>query len=286
MKDTGPVIPAMMTPFRKDGSINFDYIPKHLSFFRRAGIKGVLVSGTNGEFPSMTVAERKELIEFVVKSSEGMFVLAGVGCCDLESTLLLAHHAQNVGADGIMVVPPFYFTGITVDGLYLYYRSILDATDIDLYLYHIPKFTGVPISLELVERLADHPRLRGIKDTGGDMSYARALVERFPHLQVFVGNDHKAFEAAGMGSAGNISAIANCFPELILSVRRNADGRGAETQGHLSQLKNTVEKYPLIAGMKFVLQLKGFEESYVRPPLIDLNDRERESLRRDLEEEI
>ena len=115
------LIVATPTPFTEEGKIDFDYVVEHLDFLRERGVDGVVPSGTNGEGPSLSMSERKELIKIVVDNRKDMFVIAGTGCASLLETIELTQYAEAIGADAALVVPPFFFKNAPTSGLVSYY---------------------------------------------------------------------------------------------------------------------------------------------------------------------
>jgi len=283
MLDISGLIVATPTPFNDDGKIDFDYVVRHLDFLRERGVDGVVPSGTNGEGASMSLNERKDLASIVAKNKGNLKVVAGTGCASLPDTIELTKAAQQAGADAALVVPPFFFKTNYPDGLYNYYVAVLSATDLPIFLYNIPQFSAVEITDELVGRLSEFPNLAGVKDSAGNPDRTRRYIDRFSNLAIFYGADRVIEAMAGSGARGNVSGLANAFPELISSAMNFREKRqGSAMQAKVNALADIFDKYPLFAANKYALELRGFPSVHVRPPLLDLTNEQKMQLEKEL----
>lgn len=285
------VVPAAITPLSEDGSLMLDFVPQHLSYLEHRNADGVLTLGTNGEGPSLSLDERKQLIDAVVTHRGRLRVFAGTGCAALPETIELSRYAIERGADAVMIVPPFYFKDVSVEGLTAYYAAVLDALPAErkVILYNIPDTSGVEISDALVDALLERyaGRLLGIKDTSGRIERTRGYVERYPQLAVYNGSDANLAQAVGLGVAGAISGTANIFPDLIAWVfRAHETHRDIEAaQAGVDRVRTMIGRYPPQAAIKRLLHLvAGLPLTYVRPPLRDLSPGEAASLAREAAE--
>lgn len=284
-EDLSGVVPAIATPLR-DGELHLPSLELHLRQLSQGGSHGVLVLGTTGEGPSLSVAERRALIEAARASAGDMFLLAGTGCASLADTITLTRSAFEFGADAVVVVPPFYFKGISDEGLLAYYRRLLDEALPDdgfLILYHIPKVTGVPISFELLERLlaVDDERVAGIKDSSGDLAHWQALCRRFPELRMFVGDDKLLHDGLQAGAAGCITAGGNILAMLGAAVYQTfkAGEDAAPAQATLTAARHVLDAYaPFPPSIKALLSVRYAGGWEVRPPLLPLPDFELSAL--------
>ena len=159
---------AAVTPCDKTGRFDPGAMKDVLAWFKHNGADGVVVLGTSGEFPSFSVAERKLVAETALKNKVGLNVIVGPGTPNIGETVELAKHAQDHGADGLLVIPPFYFNNPPVDGLTRYYSMLFEQVRIPINLYHIPGTSEAPITLELLKNLSRYPNLAGIKDSSGN----------------------------------------------------------------------------------------------------------------------
>jgi 4-hydroxy-tetrahydrodipicolinate synthase len=270
---------AMITPFDEAGDLKLDLLPAYLEFQRAAGIGGVVVSGTNGEGVSMTVDERKRLLEGVLRHKGNLTVIAGTGAAALPDAMELTRHAASAGADAVLVLPPFFFKNPTAQGVADYFRRVMDISDIPVLLYSIPQQSAVAVTDEILSLLDGHERLAGLKDSAGDWERTHALVTGRRDLAVLSGSDDLLDRAIGAGAVGNISGTANAFPELIVGVwRASQEGNVEEAKRQLDAAKGILMQYPLIAASKSVLAYRRVGRMFVRPPLINLTRAQEEEM--------
>lgn len=281
-QELGGVIPAVVTPLR-DGRLDLVNLERHLQQLRNDGSNGVLMLGTTGEGPSLSLAERQALIEATREFTDDMLLLAGTGCASLIDTIALTHSAFEAGADAVVVVPPFYFKGVSDEGLLTYYRRLLDDAIPEhglLILYHIPQVTGVPISFGLLDRLLtlDSGRVAGIKDSSGDLEHGREICRRFPELRMFVGDDKLLYVGLRAAAVGCITAGGNLLAMLSATVYQKfkVDKDAAPDQAQLTEARRVLDKYtPFPASIKGLLALRYASTGWdVRPPLAPLPDSE------------
>jgi dihydrodipicolinate synthase/N-acetylneuraminate lyase len=233
-------------------------------------VDGVVIAGTNGEGVSLSVTERKHLLEAAIEHANGLRVMASTGACALSDALALTRHAARCGASATLVLPPFYFSGASPEGIAAYYWAVADAADLPILLYSIPQFTGVPMCERLLSLLRGVPSVVGVKESSGDLEAGRRLLANHPELCLFVGSDLLLSELMRHGAAGVISGIANALPELIVAVAEAvAGGTGvAETQRRLNEAIRIITAYPIVGAAKAILEARGVARMSVRPPLV------------------
>ncbi|CCW36562.1 dihydrodipicolinate synthase/N-acetylneuraminate lyase [Chthonomonas calidirosea] len=282
------ILTAINTPFHPDGRLALEHMPALLDFQRAAGIDGVIVAGTNGEGTSLSVAERKQLLETVMAHRGDLLVVAGTGAAAVTDALDLTLHAAEVGADAVLVLPPFFFKNPTDEGVAAYFRPLLEHVDIPLLLYNIPQYSAVRITDGLMALLSDCPNLSGVKDSTGDWESSRNFIERYPHLRIFTGSDRLLARSLRHKSAGGISGAANCFPEVIVAARTAwelGDEAGLDrAQKRIDALLDILHRYPPMATSKSVLAHRGLPRLSVRPPLVDLTPSQEQALLGELRE--
>lgn len=286
MRELTGVICATLTPFASEhGGVDEGWIANHLRFLEQHGVSGVLALGTTGEGPSMSLEERKRVLDVVLEQRGELAVIAGTGCAALPETIALSRYALERGADAVLVVPPFYFKDVPEAGLLTYYRAVCDALpgDARLLLYHIPQVTGVPISPGVIEGLLQSHRRQvyGLKDSSGDMLYLTSLLQDYPRLRVLVGNETQASNGLADGAVGMISALANAWPGVVGAVWKAHQEQGDihTAQGELTRLFHACAgtRPPLLkAAMPWVSNLP---RTSVRAPLSNLSEAEAEHLR-------
>lgn len=200
---------ALVTPFC-DGKIDFIRLSRLIEYQLEGGVKTAVLSGTTGESATLSVAEKSALLSFV-KSEYGdrLTLIAGCGTCDTASSVLLCRMAKAAGANGILAVTPYY-NKPSDEGLYLHYKAITEATDLPVIVYQVPGRTGKRLSKDAWARIAELPRIAGLKDAGGDVAMsARYLTAGLP---VYSGNDDSIVPLMSLGGMGCISVISNLMP--------------------------------------------------------------------------
>ena len=270
------LLTAILTPFDMAGILALELIPALLDFQRTAGIDGVVVCGTNGEGTSLSVDERKQVLEIVMQYSGHLQVVAGTGATCLTDALELTRHAASLRVDAILLLPPFFYKQPPTAGLIDYFLPILDSVDLPMLLYNIPQMTSVPITDDLLNALADHPRLAGVKDSAGDWTRTKQLIDNHPQLKIFGGSDFDALRCWRGGAAGCISGGANPFPEIVAAVRdavRSGDPVHADAaQDRLNSMLDILVSFPSVGASKSVLARRGFPKMGVRPSLVNLTE--------------
>jgi 4-hydroxy-tetrahydrodipicolinate synthase len=270
---------ATLTPLDRRGDVDHGRLAAHVRQLFDAGIDGVAPFGTTGEGQSFGVDERKAGLEAMI--AEGIAparILAATGCAALPETIELTRHAVESGCTGALVLPPFFWKDVTVDGLYASYAELIEGvsdTRLRLYLYHIPQITAVPVRGAVIARLiAAYPGvIAGLKDSAGDLDHARAMRSRFPDLAVFVGHEPHLPAMLAAGGAGTICGIANLFPKLM---RELYDGAGTpDGDAALATIRKFLEvalDYPLMPAFKALLAHLTGDDAWtaVRPTLAPL----------------
>lgn len=198
-----PVVP-LTTPFQRDGTVDHAALADSCRWMEAAGIRHLLPGGSTGEFPALTVRERIAVLETVRGAFSGA-VQAHVSACDLESVQTLRSAARDL-ADTDLLLPPFYFNGLQPDGIIGWYRTVFDDPSRPSWLYHFPRFTGMPVPADLLARIAEAcPALTGVKDSSADLANATAFKERCPGLQIVLGNDRDLMAVAASPIDGSVT---------------------------------------------------------------------------------
>lgn len=282
------VLAANVTAFDfTTGAIDHGWMKQHLAFLRAKGCDGVVPMGTNGEGPSMSLDERKAVVDTALEAAGGLAVVPGTGCANLPDTVELTRYALSAGADAVLVIPPFFFKSVTQEGVLAYYRRLCDAAlqpGQQILLYHFPKMSAVPIGDEVVAGLQEsHPGcVAGVKDSSGDFASVCHWNQLFPGLRVFAGSDTLASDAYQAGAAGTITASGNVVPDLLQAARQAVlAGRDpAPHQARLNTVRSWLERSSSMhAATKFLLTVfAGLPLVAVRPPLVDLTEAQRAEL--------
>ncbi|MCX5970173.1 MAG: dihydrodipicolinate synthase family protein, partial [Coprothermobacterota bacterium] len=256
------ILPALVTPFLAGGDIDWEALAFNLHAYNQISLAGYVVLGTSGEFPFLNDGERAQLIECVrSQAAPGKIVVAGVGAESTAETIRRGREAASLGVDAALVLPPHYFKGSMSEvALERHFRTVADALTIPLLIYNMPANTGLNLSAALVKRLADHPRIIGLKDSGGNLTQLEEVIEGVPDcFSVFTGAGSLLFPALAMGANGAILAVANVFPALCLAIYQAAvDGEqkiARWLQSNLLETNAAVTSRWGIAGMKRAMDL-------------------------------
>jgi len=283
-----------VTPFRRDLSPDTERFARHARWLLANGCSGLAAFGTNSEANSLTAEERMALLEFLVANGVPPHsLMPGTGACAFPDTVRLTAHAVALGCAGVLMLPPFYYKGVSDEGLFRSFSEVIERVGdarLRVYLYHIPPVAQVSITLPLVERLLKrYPRtVAGLKDSSGDWNNTKAMLDAFAGagFDVFAGSE--AFLLANMrhGGVGCISAMANVNPAAIHRVFECWRAPDADSmQEAITATRAVVQKYPVIPALKAIVArgLSDDEWATVRPPLVDLTGAQRESLAADLD---
>ncbi|SHJ78581.1 dihydrodipicolinate synthase family protein [Desulfofundulus thermosubterraneus] len=220
------VIPPMLTIFKEDGSFDWEGNKALIEHLLRGGVHGIFVLGSSGEFSHLSVDERKEFAEFAVNYIAGRVpVVVGTSSCNTREVVELTQHAREIGADGAVIVTPYYW-GLSEENLYLHYATVAETVDIPIILYHFPDNTGQSLSPALVARLAkDFSNIVGIKDTVDSIAHIRELILQVkavrPEFSILAGYDDHLLNTLAMGGDGAIPGTANFAPQVTVNIYNN-----------------------------------------------------------------
>ncbi len=274
------VLAPVVTPFNDDSSPDAKRFVRHCRWLVANNV-GLAVFGTNSEANSLAVSERIELLDRLVASGvDPARMMPGTGCCALTDSVRLTSHAVKLGCAGVLMLPPFYYKGVTDDGLYRNYAEVIERVGdarLKIYLYHIPPVAVVGITLKLVERLlkAYPSAIAGMKDSSGDWNNTKAFLDAYAKsgFDIFPGSE--SFLLAGLrnGGAGCISATANVNPAAIDKLYREWKNADADQQQEaLNAVRKATGQYIMIPALKQVIAHFANDPDWVtvRPPLTEL----------------
>lgn len=266
---------ASLTPLNRDGSFDEGLARDLLTFFQAKGVDGILVLGSTGEFSSFSVRERRLILEKMVQWRGGMEIICNASTPNIPETLSLLKHAAETGADKALLLPPFYFKKPSREGLESFFTPLLEASPLPVMLYHIPGTSGVPITIELVKRLARCEQLYGIKDSSGDEKGLMTFIREFPRLKILTGSGRLLSKALEAGGAGAITGNSNLIPEETVAVFKafRSNSGLAKAQRELDQATRMMPWR--IPEMKFALGEIGLRETFSRPPFNELTPEEK-----------
>ncbi len=290
------VWPALMTPLAADLSIDHARFAAHARQLLEAGCGGVTPFGTTGEGPSFSVAERYAAVDALIAGGvPAARVLVSVSCTAVPDTVALVRHAQDVGAWGVLLMPPFFFKGVSDEGIVDSYRQVLDATadrPLRVVLYHIPPVSAVGLSHAVIaELLRRYPqRIVAIKDSACDRAWSLGLAQAFMRpgagrIGVHVGNELDLPPMAAHGSRGAVSGLANFMPRTVHRLATGPDAtRTAGEHAKVQRLLAWLGGYALIPALKAVMAAQTGDTGWlrVRPPLAPLDAERFDTFRREL----
>ncbi|MDH6180682.1 4-hydroxy-tetrahydrodipicolinate synthase [Microbacteriaceae bacterium SG_E_30_P1] len=269
----GQVLVALVTPMNADGEVNWADVEKHIDDVITAGADGIVVTGTTGETSTLTDPEKIRLVE-VAKAVSGdrAKVITGGGSNETAHAIELAKKSEQAGADGNMIVTPYY-NKPTQAGILTHFRMIADATDLPVILYDIPGRTGVPIRYETILRAAKHPNILAVKDAKGDLSEVSRVLNQ-TDLMYFSGDDANVLPSLAIGATGLIGVTANIAPtpyrQMVDAV--NAGDLRSATAAHQSLeplVRATMTHVPGTVASKYILHGLGrISSPRVRLPLV------------------
>lgn len=276
------VFAAALTPM--DGDLNPDHetFAAHCHHLLDAGCHGLGVFGTTGEANSLSVEERIAALHALAEAGvPGEALLPGTGSCALTDAVRLSRTALELGAAGVLVLPPFFYKGVGDEGLFRFFAELIERVadqHLKVYLYHFPQMTGVNLGFALIARLLEaYPGVVvGTKDSTGDWDRIEATCREFPGFQVFAGTERHLLNTLKNGGAGCISATVNVTSRLAREVYEahgaRQEGEAEALQERLTELRATIEEFPLIPALKGLMRELREEENWLnlRPPLVGL----------------
>ncbi|WP_343739057.1 dihydrodipicolinate synthase family protein [Achromobacter sp.] len=283
------VFSPVLTPFDERYRPALGRYVKHCRWLREQSV-GLAIFGTNSEANSLSLSEKHTLLDALLEAGvEPSALMPGTGACALPDAIALTQHAVRSGSMGVLVLPPFYYKGVSDEGLFRYFAELIEGVGDDklrLYLYHIPPVSQVPLSLDLIDRLQTrYPGIvAGVKDSGGDWANTAAMIERFTPrgFQVYAGSEAFLLQTLRAGGVGCITATGNVNPGPIVALQQRWQEADAdERQAGLNATRNVFQQFPMIPAMKAAIAWKSGDAAWatVRPPLVELNAAQTDALK-------
>ena len=275
---------ALVTPFNGDGSVNFEELERLIEFQIENRTDALVICGTTGEASTMTDEEQVETIKFSVEKTNGRVpVIAGAGSNDTRHGINLAKMCEDVGADGLLEVTPYY-NKTSQRGLYEHYKVIAEAVNIPIILYDVPGRTSMSIAPQTVKELAEIDNIVGLKDASGNLSYAAEVRNLAGEdFDVYSGNDDVVVPLMSIGGVGVISVLANIYPRLVHDMCQNFFDGNIKEAGRI-QVNNKklidalfVEPNPI--PIKAAMNIMGYNVGELRLPLYEAADSTKELLK-------
>ncbi len=270
---------GVLIPMHEDYHPDPIALAKHCLDLIAKGCQGVVLFGTTGEGSSFSTKEKLEVLKAVIAMGVNpqKIIMAAGG--SIPDTVSLMKGSLALSCTTFLIVPPSYYKKVTEEGVIEYYRSILKSCpdSLKVLLYHIPQYSGVPISIGMIRALKEEfSQVIGLKESEGNLLFTEEILKTFPGFQVFVGNENQIREAVQKGASGSICGLANLFPELLCSLFKDQRESDAEkVNAFLARLK----KFPFIPGAKaWMEKVHGPIWKTLRPPLAPLKSSEKEAL--------
>ncbi|WP_276299334.1 dihydrodipicolinate synthase family protein [Halorussus lipolyticus] len=272
----------LLTPFDEDGGLDAEGLREMVEWVEEGGVDFIVPCGSNSEAELMSVEERARVVEIVAETAE-VPVVAGTGHPGLSETLRQTELAEEAGADGALVVTPFYY-GHDDEALEDYFREVADESDLPVYLYSVPAYTDVKLNPEVVGRLAEHDNIAGMKDSSGDIETfqreRRLTAEE--DFDLLVGSGSVYAHALASGGDGGILGLANVAPgrasEIFDLHRMGKDGEARQLNAELVELNRAVTSKYGVPGAKAAMRYRGVSAGYARKPHREVGDEVREEI--------
>lgn len=274
---------AIVTPYTKRG-VDYERLKKNLDYQYESGTAAVVVCGTTGEAATQSADEHNELVRFTVQTVGGrMKVVAGVGSNNTQTALRFAENAKAAGADGILMVTPYY-NKTSQKGLIEHFTAVADRVEIPMILYNVPSRTGIGIAAETYQALARHPNINGIKEASGDFALiykTRSLCG--DELTLWSGNDDNIVPMMAMGAKGVISVASNIVPSVVAKLCSLC------LEGNFQEAMALFARYNALFGALFIetnpipvkaaMKLLGTDSGLLRLPLTEIGDEHLQKLK-------
>ncbi|UCC33735.1 MAG: 4-hydroxy-tetrahydrodipicolinate synthase [Candidatus Bathyarchaeota archaeon] len=275
-----------ITPFRRDGEVDEAALKHCLQFWIKGGLSGLVPCGSNGEAPYLSREERKRVIKTVVNEAGSKLpVIAGTGAISTRETIQLTKDAKDLGVDAALVVTPFYYKHSTEE-IYTHYSTVLEAVDLPIVIYNMPKFTGFSLAPSVVHKLAsEYDNILGIKDSSGSLSQMAELIRLIgEEASVLAGTADIILPTLMLGGKGALIAVANVAPSLCSALYTSfREGRLEESgrlQARIAYINEVlIRKHNQLAAIKEALNMKGLPAGYPRKPTAPLKEDKKKEIK-------
>jgi 4-hydroxy-2-oxoglutarate aldolase len=285
------IIAAIPTPFGYDGEVDHEKLKRNLEHWNHTDLSGYLILGSTGEFPHLTAEEKLAVIETTrdAMSSEKL-LLVGTGELSTRQTIEMTRRAHNLGADGGVVITPFYYKKVLQDENHeAHYQRVADNSPMPILIYTIPQFAGVYLMQETVARLAEHPNIIGLKDSAGDITALKDLFRELKtsEFSVLVGSPMILTQALDAGCAGAVLAVAAIAPNTACAISRAYDHNNYERAEELQKRLAGLARVTAASGIGFLkaaMDMVGLYGFMPRSPMPAPTDAERADIEKAIEE--
>ncbi len=280
---------ALVTPFKNNKLDEENYI-KLINFHLENGTNGLVPAGTTGESPTLSHEEHQKVIELCINESRGKIpVIAGTGSNSTDEAISLTKHAEKAGADGVLVVTPYY-NKPTQEGLYHHYKAINDNTSLPIIIYNIPSRCVIDMSVDTMAKLFELKNISGVKDATGDLNRLDETIKKLgTNFIQLTGEDGLAFEFNKRGGVGVISVTANIAPKLCSDMQKYSKSKSEnelKEAERIDQILQPVHKSLFIesnpAPVKYAAKLLGLCDDEIRLPLVKIKKETQEKVKKAL----
>lgn len=283
------IIPAMVTPFKEDKSLDEEGLQDLVKFLCDEGCHGILVGGTTGEYTFMDTEERKRIFELAAEAAEGSetTILANTGCHSTEHTIELTKYAKKAGADAALILPTYYLK-TNFAGLKMHYEQIAENVDLPLAIYHYPGATGVSLSPEQIVELSKIDNIVGIKNTASmqHTSELLYLTKDIDNFNVLTGFEHLILSTLAGGGKGAVGIVHNVVPAQLVKIydllEQGSIKEAREINNNLIKLYDLMEEEPCPAPVKEALKQMGLSVGDPRLPVMPASEEMKEKLDKEL----
>jgi 4-hydroxy-tetrahydrodipicolinate synthase len=280
-----------VTPFTRTGQLDVKALRTCVKFWLEGGVSGLVPCGSNGEAPYISRQERTEVIKTVLDEVNGKVpIIAGTGTTSTQETIALTKDAADLGVDAALVVTPFYFK-LANREIQEHYRIVCEAVDLPIVVYNVPKFTGVSLEPNLIQRLAfQNDNIIGVKDSSGSIGAITETIRLVGNrISVLAGTADVALPALLAGGTGAVIAVANVFPtlcsRLYMAFSKGRYEEASKLQNRLSFANEVlVKRFNQLSATKEAMRLKGLPGGYPRRPALPLNEEEKKAVEESLKE--
>lgn len=288
--DFSGVFPALVTPFSLDGSVSVADLKHNLQLYNRTGVAGYVVNGSTGESVLLSKSETEAILVAVKETaSRDKKLIAGTGAESTAETIERTKRAAALGYDAALVKTPYYYKPAYKPEVYLqHYQRVADASPIPVLLYSVPQFTGVALEPPEVAKLAEHPNIVGMKESSGNVVRVAEIIAAVqPRFQVLVGSAPSVFPSVTVGARGAVLALASALPEKCVAlydlIRQGQQEKARELHTVILRASKLVVSEGGIAGVKYVMDQRGYRGGLPRLPLLPLQDEQKKRLNAFLE---
>ena len=273
---------ALITPFTNDG-VDFEELRKLIEFQILEGIDSLIICGTTGESSTMSLEEKKSVIEFSIKIANGRVpIIVGTGGNNTKDVINLSKYAESVGADGLLLVTPYY-NKTTQNGLIAHFTEVSKSVSLPIILYNVPSRTGLNIEPETCLELSKTPNIVGIKEASGNISQVAKIANLCQdNLAIYSGNDDQIVPILSLGGLGVISVLSNIYPkyvhDLVMDYLTGNWQKATASQVYAIPLINALFSEVNPIPIKYAVSKIGFKAGLPRLPLVELSDKNKEKI--------